>query len=147
MVVSNEGKSGPGTKVIKREELDGFMSVLHLKSSNLFFFRYLGHSDVYLNGVPQKPGNINVLATGSIMRWGAADAVYYGEILNRFKSKSDHSRTSFEAEKISYRFKTGKFGLREVTISTESGNLVALMGASGAGKSTLLHVLMHRKTV
>lgn len=141
LVVSNEGKSGPGTKVIKREELDGFMSVLHLKSSNLFFFRYLGHSDVYLNGVPQKPGNINVLATGSIMRWGAADAVYYGEILNKFKSKSDHSRTSFEAEKISYRFKTGKFGLREVTISTESGNLVALMGASGAGKSTLLHVL------
>lgn len=141
LVVSNEGKSGPRTKVIKREELDGFMSVLHLKSSNLFFFRYLGHSDVYLNGVPQKPGNINVLATGSIMRWGAADAVYYGEILNRFKSKSDHSRTSFEAEKISYRFKTGKFGLREVTINTESGNLVALMGASGAGKSTLLHVL------
>jgi ABC-type multidrug transport system ATPase subunit/uncharacterized tellurite resistance protein B-like protein len=141
LVVSNEGKSGPGTKVIKREELDGFMSVLHLKSSNLFFFRYLGHSDVYLNGVPQKPGNINVLATGSIMRWSAADAVYYGEILNKFKSKSDHSRTSFEAEKISYRFKTGKFGLREVTISTESGNLVALMGASGAGKSTLLHVL------
>lgn len=141
LVVSNEGKSGQGTKVIKREELDGFMSVLHLKSSNLFFFRYLGHSDVYLNGVPQKPGNINVLATGSIMRWGAADAVYYGEILNKFKSKSNHSRTSFEAEKISYRFKTGKFGLRKVTISTESGNLVALMGASGAGKSTLLHVL------
>jgi ABC transport system ATP-binding/permease protein len=141
LVVSSQNTSGSKTKIIIREELDGFMSVLHIRSSNLFFFRYLGHSDVYLNGVPQKPGNVNVLATGSIMRWGAADAVYYGEILNKFKSKSDHSRTSFEAEKISYRFKTRKLGLREVTINTESGNLVALMGASGAGKSTLLHVL------
>ncbi|MBS1556826.1 MAG: ATP-binding cassette domain-containing protein [Bacteroidetes bacterium] len=141
LVVSSTGIAGSRTKTIKREELDGFMSVLHIQSTNLFFFRYLGNSDVYLNGVPQKPGNVNVLATGSIMRWGAADAVYYGEILNKFKNKSQQTRTSFEAENISYRFKTGKLGLRQVTVHTESGNLVALMGASGAGKSTLLHVL------
>jgi ABC-type multidrug transport system ATPase subunit len=141
LIISSSGAPGNRTKIIKRGELDGFMSVLHLKSTNLFFFRYLGHSDVYLNGVPQKSGNINVLATGSIVRWGTVDAVYYGEILNKFKNKSDQTHTSFEAENISYRFKTGKLGLRHVTIKTESGNLVALMGASGAGKSTLLHVL------
>jgi len=128
-------------KSIIRNELDGFIAVLYLKNSNIFFFKYLGKSDVYLNGVPQKSGNINVLATGSILRWGAAEPVYYGELLNHFKQQSTGTRTSFQANKISYKFKTGKLGLREVTVMEESGNLVALMGASGAGKSTLLHVL------
>ncbi|MBI3220200.1 MAG: ATP-binding cassette domain-containing protein [Bacteroidetes bacterium] len=137
----HSGAAQPATKAIVRSELDGFIAVLYLKSSNIFFFKYLGHSDVYLNGVPQKSGNINVLATGSILRWGAAEPVYYGELLNHFKQQSTGTRTSFEANKISYKFKTGKLGLREVTVMEESGNLVALMGASGAGKSTLLHVL------
>ncbi len=129
------------TKTIIREELDGFIAVLYMRNTDIFFFRYIGKSDVYLNGVPQKPGNINVLATGSILRWGAADPVYYGEIVNIFKKQSDGTRTSFQAEKISFKFKNGKLGLRDVVVNEESGNLVALMGASGAGKSTLLHVL------
>lgn len=141
LVIHSGSISSKNTKTIKRDELDGFIAVLYIRSTNLFFFRYLGQSDVYLNGIPQKPGNINVLATGSIMRWGAADPVYYGEILNTFKGRNDGTHTSFEANKISYKFKTGRLGLRQVTVNTESGNLVALMGASGAGKSTLLHVL------
>ncbi len=140
VVNSNKILSGK-TKTIIRNELDGFISVLFIRNTDIFFFRYLGKSDVYLNGVPQKPGNINVLATGSILRWGAADPVYYGEIVNIFKKQSDGTRTSFQADKISFKFKNGKLGLRDVVVNEESGNLVALMGASGAGKSTLLHVL------
>ncbi|MFM7856237.1 MAG: TerB family tellurite resistance protein, partial [Flammeovirgaceae bacterium] len=87
LIISSGGAHGSSTQIIKRGDLDGFMSVLYLKSTNLFFFRYLGHSDVYLNGVPQKSGSIHVLATGSIVRWGTVDAVYYGEILNKFKNK------------------------------------------------------------
>lgn len=137
----HSGQPQLSIKSIIRSELDGFIAVFYLKSSNIFFFKYLGKSEVYLNGVPQKAGNINVLATGSILRWGAADPVYYGELLHHFKQQSTSTRTSFQANKISYKFKTGKLGLREVTVIEESGNLVALMGASGAGKSTLLHVL------
>lgn len=129
------------SKRIHRGHLDGFISILYVKSSDTFFFKYLGKTDVYLNGVPQKSGNINALATGSTIRWDTADAVYYGEILNHFKKENQGTRTSFEAKSISYQFKNGRLGLRDVTIQAESGNLVALMGASGAGKSTLLHVL------
>lgn len=134
----------PGTskcKKITRPGLDGFILILFIKSTDTFFFKYIGHTDVYLNGVPQKPHNINVLATGSTIRWGTDDPVYYGDILSRFKNLSTTTKTSFEAQSISYQFKNGKLGLREVTVSEESGHLVALMGASGAGKSTLLHVL------
>jgi ABC transport system ATP-binding/permease protein len=142
ILVVQSGKTLTGkTKTITRNELDGHVAVLFMRHTDTFFFRYQGQSDVYLNGVPQKSGNINVLATGSILRWGAADPVYYGEIVNIFKKQSDGTRTSFVADKISYQFKNGKLGLREVVVAEESGNLVALMGASGAGKSTLLHVL------
>jgi len=141
ILIIHSGQKLTVTKTIIRDELDGLIAILFLQSADIFFFRYLGKSDVYLNGVPQNAGNINVLATGSTVRWGAADPVYYGEIVNTFKKQSDGTRTSFEAERISYRFKNGKLGLREVVVKEESGNLVALMGASGAGKSTLLHVL------
>lgn len=138
-----DSKSGaPGNcKHINREELDGFISILFLRSSDTFFFKYVGNTDVYLNGVPKKPGSINVFANGSTVRWDASDPIYYGEILGLFKKLTNTARTSFEAKKIFYQFKNGKLGLREVDLAEESGNLVALMGASGAGKSTLMHVL------
>jgi ABC-type multidrug transport system ATPase subunit/uncharacterized tellurite resistance protein B-like protein len=129
------------SKEIQRDHLDGFVSILYLKSSEIFFFRYLGNTDVYLNGVPQKSGNISVLAAGSTIRWENSDPVYYGEILASFKDSEGARRLSFEARQLSYKFKTGKLGLREVEVHEETGNLIALMGASGAGKSTLLHVL------
>ncbi len=141
LVVCSNNIGNSNTKIITRPELDGFVAILYIRATDILFFRYLGNSDVYLNGVPQKPGLINVLGTGSTLRWGTTDPVYYGEIVNVFKKQSEGTRTSFEAEKISYEFKNGKLGLRDVVISEESGNLVALMGASGAGKSTLLHVL------
>jgi len=139
LIISNEKKNSG--KHIVRTELDGFITVLHVPTVELYFLKYNGHSDVLLNGVPLKPGKINVLATGSSIRWGAADAVYYGGILAAFKKTDKGHKTSFEARNISFLFKNGRLGLRDVTVVEESGNLVALMGASGAGKSTLLHVL------
>lgn len=140
IVDSTPARTGRG-KYIYREELDGLIAILYLASTESYFFKYLGRTDVYLNSVPQKPGSIQVLAIGSLIRWGHSDPVYFGDILGRFKKLNDGHRTSFIAENISYTFKNGKIGLRDVNIAEESGNLVALMGASGAGKSTLLHVL------
>lgn len=124
-----------------RDHLNGFISILYLEEHDIYFMKYVGKSDVYLNGVPVKSGKISVLAVGSLLRWEKDEPVYYGQILNQFKRFGDHSRTSFEAKDISYQFRNGKLGLRNVNLLEESGNLIALMGASGAGKSTLLHVL------
>jgi ABC-type multidrug transport system ATPase subunit len=82
-----------------------------------------------------------VLAVGSTLRWDKDEPVYYGEILNSFKNTAAGGRISLEARNISFKFKSGKIGLRQVNLAEQSGNLVALMGASGAGKSTLLYVL------
>lgn len=124
-----------------RPHLNGLIAVLYLEQTDLFFIKYVGNTDVFLNGVPVRPGKIAVLGVGSLLRWDKDDPVYYGQILNKFKTFGDHSRTSFEATNISFKFKNGRLGLRNVNVLEESGNLVALMGGSGAGKSTLLHVL------
>lgn len=126
---------------IRRKELDGFIAILFVEQSELYFIKYLGGSDIYLNGVPVKSGKIAVLAVGSLLRWERDEPIYYGDILNKFKKFGEFPRLSFEAKDISFKFKNGRLGLREVNLAEESGNLIALMGASGAGKSTLLHVL------
>jgi ABC transport system ATP-binding/permease protein len=130
------------SKHIHRHDLVGFIAVLHVVKADLYFLKFIGKTDVLLNGIPLKPGKIQVLAVGSLMRWDKAEEpVYYGQILSQFKKTDAHGRTSFEATNISFKFKNGKLGLRTVSLAEESGNLIALMGGSGAGKSTLLHVL------
>jgi ABC-type multidrug transport system ATPase subunit len=126
---------------IVRPHLNGFVAVLFHQKTELYFIKYFGKTDVYLNGVPVRSGKISVLAVGSLLRWDKADPVYYGQILNQFVKFSDNARTAFEAGNLVFKFKSGRIGLRDVSIVEESGNLIALMGGSGAGKSTLLHVL------
>ncbi|HEV8513988.1 MAG TPA: ATP-binding cassette domain-containing protein [Cyclobacteriaceae bacterium] len=141
LLLIDSNKNSTTRKHITRPDLDGFMVILHVASVELYFLKYIGKTDVLLNGVPLKAGKVNVLATGSAIRWGTAEPVYYGGVLGAFKKNEKQPKTSFEAKNISYQFKNGRLGLRDVTVAEESGNLVALMGASGAGKSTLLHVL------
>jgi ABC-type multidrug transport system ATPase subunit/uncharacterized tellurite resistance protein B-like protein len=126
---------------IQRSELHGFIAIVYIEQAEIYFIKYLGGSDVYLNGVPVKSGKIAVLGVGSMLRWDKDEPVYYGDLLNRFKKFGDFPRLSFEGKGISFKFKNGRLGLRDVHLAEESGNLIALMGASGAGKSTLLHVL------
>jgi ABC-type multidrug transport system ATPase subunit/uncharacterized tellurite resistance protein B-like protein len=140
LIDSTRGGHGP-VKHIYRDHLHGMMVVAHLPESGNYFLKYLGTSDVVFNGVPLKPNVITILGTGSSMRWGTTEPVYYGDILRQFNARSQTNRLSFEARGISYQFKNGKLGLRGVDVIEESGRLIALMGASGAGKSTLLHVL------
>lgn len=128
-------------KHIRKTHLKGLIEVLYIQQAELYFVKYMGREDVYLNSVPVQPGTINVLAVGSALRWDKDDPVYYGDVLAKFKKFDTKSRITFEAKAIDFKFKNGKLGLRNINISEESGNLIALMGASGSGKSTLLHVL------
>lgn len=141
IIDSNEDKAFIHAKHIRRAHLKGFIEVLYIQQAELYFIKYIGQSDVFLNGVPLKSSSIQVLAVGSALRWDKDEPVYYGDILSRFKKLRDGARITLEAKAIDFKFKNGKLGLQKVSIAEESGNLIALMGASGAGKSTLLHVL------
>ncbi|HRJ28318.1 MAG TPA: ATP-binding cassette domain-containing protein [Cyclobacteriaceae bacterium] len=126
---------------IKRNHLKGFIEFLYISEAELYLVKYIGMSEVYLNGVPFRSGSIQVLSVGSTLRWDKDEPIYYGDVLSRFKRLNVSERISFEGKDIHFKFKNGGIGLQEINLAEESGNLVALMGASGSGKSTLLHVL------
>jgi len=127
---------------LHRHGLHGFVAVVWIASANLYVLKYAGHADVFLNGVPLKFGGVRILPVGGTLRWSDLyDPVYYGDVLSVYKNFAAGQKISFEAKNISFKFKNGKLGLRNVNVIEESGRLIALMGASGAGKSTLLHVL------
>ncbi|MEJ1241585.1 ATP-binding cassette domain-containing protein [Chryseolinea sp. T2] len=142
LIIDDSGpEAGRHSPHIKRTGLDGLIAVLYVKQAEFFFLKYVGSSDIYLNGVPVKSGKIAVFAVGSLLRWEKDEPVYYGDVLAKFKNFGRFPRLSFEGKNLSFRFRNGKLGLREVSLNEEAGKLIALMGGSGAGKSTLLHVL------
>lgn len=141
LIIDSQQHQQAHYKHLFREGLKGFIAILHLEKADTYFIKYQGTSDVYLNGVPLKSGKKSVLAIGSTIRADKTAPVYYGDVISQFITKGDQKRISFEAKNISYKFKSGTLGLRNINIAEESGRLIGLMGASGAGKSTLLNVL------
>lgn len=141
LVIDGNSYDKPIFKHIYNECLKGFITILHLKLADTYFIKYRGTSEVYLNGVPLKARKKLVFGTGSTIRTDRARTIYYGDIVSKFMVNGDEKPISFEANNISYKFKNGKLGLRNIEIAEEGGNLIGLMGASGAGKSTLLNVL------
>ncbi len=142
LVISNEqSPTNTSTNHLYRKHLKGFLAILYIQHVELYFVKYEGSGDIYLNGVPVKSGSISILAVGSTLKWDKDEPVYFGDILSKFKVQSDYPRITLNASNISFSFKSGKLGLRNINLAEESGNLIALMGSSGAGKSTLLNVL------
>jgi ABC transport system ATP-binding/permease protein len=128
----------------KQMVVDGFegqIGILRIPTLEIYFFKYLGEVSITLNGAPVKNGTIGVLPTGSVIRAKKISPIYFSDIVARFIRNESHVNFSFEAENVTYEFKNGNLGLRNINIAEASGNLIGIMGASGSGKSTLLNVL------
>ena len=128
-------------KHIYADGLEGQLRVLKIESVNFHFFKYLGSSELNLNGQPVRPYRHLILNQGSSIRSSKVSPIYYSDIIGRFLSYSSESKILFKAENVVYRFKSGKIGLHNFNFAEESGSLLGIMGGSGAGKSTLLNVL------
>ncbi len=130
-----------GKKHIFSEYLKGEVKILSILSANMFFIRYHGEHELYLNGHLLLPDRIFVLNAGASIRNAKIKSIYYSDILSRFTLDKIKERITFEAKAVEYKFRGGQYGLHSLTFSEESGKLIGIMGASGAGKSTLLNVL------
>jgi len=128
-------------KSIVSDGLDGDMALVHIKSVDMFFLKYLGSYEIQLNGYPIHSKQIYLFASGSTLKLPIGDPIYYSDIVSRFLTGGDSQNISFNVENLGFQFPNGKVGLREIHISEGAGRLVGLMGGSGAGKTTLLNVL------
>lgn len=128
-------------KQIYSEYLTGHIWIIHIASTGMYFLRYVGESELYLNGQIIQQDKVFAFNTGTSIRNHHVKPLYFSDIVSVFKEDSELQRIVFEAEEVSYLFKTGTTGVHQISFQEESGRLVGIMGSSGAGKSTLLNIL------
>nr|WKN35550.1 ATP-binding cassette domain-containing protein [Tunicatimonas sp. TK19036] len=121
--------------------IQGEIIFLKVTSVDLYFVKYLGGSDIVLNGFIMKPAHSYLFSNGSTIKTPAGDALYYSDLIRQFLSDDKTQKISFNVNQLGFRFPNGGIGLRNVNISEGPGKLIGIMGASGAGKTTLLNVL------
>lgn len=148
LIVDNgEHDKPPKSKHMTSRDLDGFIAVLKIKSAEMYFMKYVGSEVLTLNGIAiQRNQNISILSQGSCIRGNKILPIYYSDIVSSFRAGAVESPISFVAEDISFKFKNGHIGLRNINVAESGGKLIGLMGGSGAGKSTLLNVLNGNET-
>ncbi len=142
ILVASDGKYDfIESKQIVAEALQGYVYILRVKSEELYFVRYTGIHDLFLNGLPIHNKRIYLFATGSTIKMPKGKPIYYSDVVNKFLEDITSASLSFIVEDLEFQFPSGGIGLRNISFSETHGNLVGIMGASGAGKTTLLNVL------
>lgn len=142
MLIINESEESLfKTAHIQSKNLTGMIVVLRIADADTYFVKYLGISNLTLNGNHFRSRKIYILPTGSNIRGNKIQPIYYSDIVTKFLKEETKVKISFEAKDIYHEFKSGDVALQDITVSEEGGRLIGLMGASGSGKSTLLSVL------
>ncbi|NOQ26725.1 MAG: ATP-binding cassette domain-containing protein [Bacteroidales bacterium] len=141
LIINDKENQCKEAKHVRVEALDGNIFILQIKSVDLYFMRYNGNADIFLNGLPVNNIRIYSFASGGTIKLPKGKPIYYSDIVAHYLSDSTSTRISFIANDINYVFPNGGIGLRNICFSEDQGKLIGLMGASGAGKTTLLNVL------
>ncbi len=126
---------------IVSEGLSGQVRVLRVASVNMYFLRYLGDDEVYINGQPILKSRSYIFNSGSSVKSKKMSAVYYSDIVAQFMKDSAQATLEFSVNNVCYKFPGGKTGIHDISFKEETGKLIGIMGASGAGKSTILNIL------
>ncbi|HET8860263.1 ATP-binding cassette domain-containing protein [Marivirga sp.] len=141
IVAENNDSVQDPTYFIQEDHLNGFLSILKLPGTEMYFVKYIGTAQLNMNGIPLRKNNITLFPAGSTIKGDKSQTVFYSDVASHFKTDDTTANISFLAENISFTFPNGHKGLHHVNIAEDKGRLVGLMGASGSGKSTLLNVL------
>jgi ABC-type multidrug transport system ATPase subunit/uncharacterized tellurite resistance protein B-like protein len=121
--------------------IDGFIHAIHIDSIKTVFFRYFGSHELFINGQIVAEDKTHLFNIGSTVRTTKSSQIFYSDLISRINEKKNHQQISFEADKISHTFKTGKTAVQEISFSSKEGNMVGIMGGSGTGKTTLMNIM------
>jgi len=141
LIISETKLDTKECKQVKVDSLDGNILILQVKSVDLYFMRYTGHKDVFLNGLPVNYKRIYLFANGGTIKLPKGKPIYYSDIVAHYLADSTSVKISYSIQNLNFIFPNGGVGLRNINFSEDQGKLIGLMGASGAGKTTLLNVL------
>lgn len=123
------------------EGLDAMIHVLHVKSVKTLFFRYFGKDELYINGQIVNANRTHVFNIGSTLRTGKSTQLFYSDLVSKILKEKNSAPISLEVNHVSLKFKSGNNAVKDIHFTTNSGNLIGIMGGSGTGKTTLLNIL------
>ncbi len=142
LIIDNEQNNQiPEAKHMYNPHLNGQLVILHIESTNMYAFGYIGDDTIYLNGQLLYPKRVYILVKGSTLRGPKLPPIYYSDVVATFLSTKQTAKITFTAKNVSFKFKNSDNGLHDFNFSEETGQLIGVMGGSGAGKSTLLNIL------
>lgn len=141
-----EPPEGSKRKFIDSKLLDGEIIFVRIPSVGLYFTKYTGKDEIFLNGQLFKKDAITLFSHGSVFRTPRGKPLYYSDLVATYNADSAATKLSFNVSNLEFRFPNGHIGLRNINISESAGRLIGIMGASGAGKTTLLNVMAGLET-
>lgn len=141
LVINDKSNTIDGVKHIKTEKLDSNIFILHVQSVELYFLKYTGEEDLFLNGLAINNKRIYLFANGSTVKLPKGMPIFYSDVAAHFLADIHANKISFVVNNLEFKFLNGNIGLQNINFSESHGRLVGIMGASGAGKTTLLNVL------
>ncbi|HDR68150.1 MAG TPA: ABC transporter ATP-binding protein, partial [Bacteroidaceae bacterium] len=141
LVISDREIMSPPYQHFRAGGIRGEILVLRIPSVELYFIKYFGNQDIFLNGLNVHKDVIYLLANGSTIRFARGQPFYYSDIRNQFHRDTAVQRITFQADSISYSYPDGYKGLHNISFTADQGTIVGILGSSGAGKTTLLNVL------
>ncbi len=141
LIINDKHERYEKAKRIHTKHLDTNIFLLRVKSVDLYFLKYTGKEDLFLNGLPISNKRIYLFANGSTVKLPKGSPIYYSDVVSHFMADITSSKISYTVRNVSFQFPNGNLGLRNISFSEGHGRLIGIMGASGAGKTTLLNVL------
>jgi ABC-type multidrug transport system ATPase subunit len=141
LAISDKPVTNQQSKFIQAEKLDGNLYILRISSVELYFLKYTGNEELFLNGLAINNRRVYLFASGSAVKLPKGKPVYYSDVVSHYLADITSSKISYEVNNLEYHFLNGNVGLRNISFSEGHGKLIGIMGASGAGKTTLLNVL------
>lgn len=137
-------KAKPGVDEFRHIHIDnlfGQITVLYIRSINIFIFKYEGPLSLYLEGNQILNGKTYLLKSGSIIKSNTTEAIYESDISKAFLLDTKKISLVLHGENVSYTFKNSNNGIKPFNFYEESGQMIGIMGGSGTGKTTLLNLL------
>ena len=121
--------------------LDGFIHAIFIESVKTIVFRYFGKHELFINGQISDSDKTHLFNIGSTIRTTKSQQIYYSDIISRVLDRESSENLSFEVNSISHSFNGGNLALKELSLTTSSGQLFGIMGGSGTGKTTLMNIM------